>query len=176
VDRCPQAGKLYLLPPFLTFASLDRKSARFSIPLSAIRRVEKLNARAGVYALSFTLWHGTKIVSCEFSKSTPDLLTPAPRLQIVQLTSLRPTADLFCTLLKEALKVELSKGQMKALKTFVKTCYSDSLITSPTSMSTSLIKEQDQDEDKDTRFMDGPQPTYHTGLGQRFKFPGDPKK
>jgi len=96
--------------------------------------------------------------------------------QIVQLTSLRPTADLFCTLLKEALKVELSKGQMKVLKTFVKTCYSESLVGSSVPMSGSMIKEQDQEEDKDSKTLDDSQPSYHTGLGHCFKFPGDPKK
>ena len=137
--------------------------------------MEKLNARAGIYALSFTLWHGTKIVSSlPIARMTSPTLTR--RLQIVQLTSLRPTADLFCTLLKEALKVELSKGKMKALKTFVKTCYSESLVTASAPMSASMIKEQDQDEDKDPKIADGSQPTYHTGLGHRFKFPGDPKK
>jgi hypothetical protein len=58
-----QAGKLHLLPPYLTFSSLDRKSVRFTLPLSTIRRVERLNARAGVYALSLSTWHGMKIVS-----------------------------------------------------------------------------------------------------------------
>ena len=58
-----QAGKLHLLPPYLAFCSLDRKSARFTIPLSTIRRVERLNARAGVYALSLSLYHGMKFVS-----------------------------------------------------------------------------------------------------------------
>ena len=32
------------------------------MPLSTIRRVERLNARAGIYALSLSLWHGMKIV------------------------------------------------------------------------------------------------------------------
>jgi hypothetical protein len=83
---------------------------------------------------------------------------------------------LFCTLLKEALKVELSKGQMKALKAFVKTCYSESLVDSSTTLSASLVKDQDQEEDKDSKVTDDSQPLYHTGLGHRFKFPGDPKK
>jgi hypothetical protein len=89
---------------------------------------------------------------------------------------LRPTADLFCTLLKEALKVELSKGQMKALKAFVKTCYSETLVDSSGSLSASMIKDQDQEEDNDYKATDSSQPQYHTGLGHRFKFPGDPKK
>ena len=170
MNRFSQAGKLYLLPPFLTFASLDRKSARFSIPLAAIRRVEKLNARAGIYALSFTLWQGTKIVSLRAHQVNDTSPNTDITSQIVQLTSLRPTADLFCTLLKEALKVELSKGQMKALKAFVKTCYSESLVASPIPMSASITKELEQDEEQDSKT------TYHTGLGHHFKFPGDPKK
>ena len=109
-------------------------------------------------------------------EQTKHLLTYTSRFQIVQLTSLRPTADLFCTLLKEALKVELSKGQMKILKTFVKTCYSESLVASSVTLSASMIKEQDQDEYKESKIADGDQPVYHTGLGHRFKFPGDPKK
>jgi len=60
-----QAGKLYLIPPFLAFSSLDRKSVRFTIPLSTIRRVERLNARAGIYALSLLMWHGSKIVRAD---------------------------------------------------------------------------------------------------------------
>ena len=41
--------------------------------------------------------------------------------QIVQLTSLRPTADLFCALLRDSLKLELERGQMKLVKSFAKT-------------------------------------------------------
>lgn len=58
-----QAGRLYLLPPFLCFLSLDRRSARFTIPLFCIRRVERLNSRAGVFALGVGLWHGLRVVS-----------------------------------------------------------------------------------------------------------------
>lgn len=33
------------------------------MPLSTIRRVERLNARAGIYALSLITWHSMKLVS-----------------------------------------------------------------------------------------------------------------
>ena len=65
---------------------------------------------------------------------------------------------------------------MKALKAFVKTCYSESLVDASASLSASMIKEQDQDDGKDSKTTDSSQPLCHTGLGQRFKFPGDPKK
>lgn len=138
------------MPPFLTFTSLDRKSVRFTIPLSTIRRVERLNARAGIYALSLLTWHGMKLV--------------------VQLTSLRPTADLFCAVLREALKVELQKGQMKQVKTFVKTCYSEVLV-SESSTAADNEREDGSLVDRDSQSIQ-----YLAGLGLRFRFPGDPKK
>ena len=51
------------MPPYLSFASLDRKSVRFTMPLATIRRVERLNARAGIYALSMSTSHGMRLVS-----------------------------------------------------------------------------------------------------------------
>ncbi|KAF7317640.1 hypothetical protein MKEN_00851500 [Mycena kentingensis (nom. inval.)] len=151
------AGKLYIMAPYLAFASLDRKSVKFTVPLSTIRRVERLNARAGIYALSLSTWHGSKI--------------------IVQLTSLRPTADLFCSLLRDALKIELQRGQMRAVKGFVKTCYSEALISTTSQVADneredgSLITDEKEGGDGAPREV-----AYHGGLGLKFKFPGDPKK
>ncbi|KAE9405257.1 TBC-domain-containing protein [Gymnopus androsaceus JB14] len=142
------AGKLYLMAPYLAFSSLDKKSVRFTLPLSTVRRVERLNARAGIYALSLALWHGGKI--------------------IVQLTSLRPTADLFCALLRDALKIELQRGRMKSVKGFVKTCYSEVLITTSAPVP--------GDEKDEPSASEASESSYHGGLGLRFKFPGDPKK
>jgi hypothetical protein len=92
----------------------------------------------------------------------------------VQLTSLRPTADLFCALLRDALKVELQKGQMKLVKGFVKTCYSEVLI------SDSSTAGDNEREDGSLINSEGDgsaqEISYHGGLGLKFKFPGDPKK
>ncbi|KAI0332762.1 TBC-domain-containing protein [Cubamyces sp. BRFM 1775] len=152
------AGKLYLFPPYLTFASLDRKSVRFTIPLCTIRRVERLNARAGIYALSLSVWHGMKIV--------------------VQLTSLRPTADLFCSLLRDALKVELQKGKMKAVKPFIKTCYSELLVANATAPENADEKEGGAASSKGDASPEDGGPSspatdsmYLGGLGLKFKFP-----
>ncbi|KAF8269656.1 TBC-domain-containing protein [Lactarius quietus] len=151
----PYAGKLYLIPPYLAFASLDRKSVRFTIPLCTVRRVERLNARAGIYALSLLLWHGMKIV--------------------VQLTSLRPAADQFCALLSTALKAELQAGKMKTVKPFAKTCYSENLV-----LDSSPVADNEREDgsliDGGEKSGDGHTPAFHGGLGLRFKFPGDPKK
>ncbi|PVG04743.1 putative MDR1-Mac1p interacting protein [Serendipita vermifera] len=152
------AGKLYLLPPYLCFASLDRRSVKATIPLAAIRRVERVNhPRAGVFQLGLTLWHGMKIT--------------------VQLTSLRPTADQFCAHLRDALKVQLELGRMKQVKIFVKTCYSEVLI--PVSNPEADNEREDGSIMTDNGEVDGnplSKTTYQGGLGLTFKFPGDPKK
>lgn len=155
------AGKLHLIPPYLSFTSLDRKSVRFTMPLSTVRRVERLNARAGVYALSLITWHSSKI--------------------IVQLTSLRPTADAFCVLLRDALKAELQRGQMKVVKGFVRTCYSETLLSPSLSVTTADTSPATERGDGDlvSDIKDGQEilePEYHGGLGLKFKFPGDPRK
>ena len=95
--------------------------------------------------------------------------TEAGSPQVVQLTALRPTADLFCSLLRDALKAELNRGQMKAVKTFVQTCYSEVLVANAEDG-----EEKDGGPAKvDNTASDSP---YLGGLGRKLKFPGDPRK
>lgn len=102
--------------------------------------------------------------------------------QIVQLTSLRPTADLFCSLLRDALKVELQRGQMKLCKPFAKTCYSEFLLASDSDASSSSRLEHEREDgsiieqEKKPDGEGGHERTYLGGLGLKFRFPGDPKK
>lgn len=92
----------------------------------------------------------------------------------MQLTSLRPTADLFCSLLRDALKVELQRGQMKLVKNFVKTCYSEVLISD--SSNAAENEREDGSLISEGKAGTSEEISYHGGLGLRFKFPGDPKK
>ena len=75
-------------------------------------------------------------------------------------------------MLRDALKVELQKGQMKLVKGFAKTCYSEVLVAGDTAVADneredgSLIEAKGDDADSQ----------YHAGLGLKFKYPGDPKK
>ena len=94
-------------------------------------------------------------------------------VQVVQLTSLRPTADLFCSLLRDALKVELQKGNMKAVKGFVKTCYSEMLVTNASASENVDEKGAEAPKADDASAAES---MYLGGLGLKFKFPGDPKK
>lgn len=84
----------------------------------------------------------------------------------MQLTSLRPTADAFCANLRDALKIELSKGNMKLTKGFSKSCYSESLLNSSDDASANVGDSQLLDLESHA----------HAGLGVTYKFPGDPRK
>ncbi|WVR04682.1 hypothetical protein IAU60_001693 [Kwoniella sp. DSM 27419] len=164
------AGRLSLLPPFLCFISLDRKSCRCTIPLYTIRRVERLNSRAGVFALSLATWHGMRI--------------------ILQLTSLLPTAEHFAILLRDALKSQLAA--MKQLKPFLPSMYSEYLLSSQASgapeqggtttdhllLGTELgEKNANHDGEGDLRGPGGEgKGHYQRGLGEQFGFPGDARK
>lgn len=166
------SGRLNLLPPFLCFVSLDKRSARFSIPLYTIRRVERLNSRAGVFALSLATWHGMRL--------------------ILQLTSLLPTAEHFSILLRDALKSQLA--EMKRLKTFTPSLYSEFLLSPEASSARASVSNavelidvgpsgSNPDRDPSSSSLGdlrGPggegRGTYERGLGESFGYPGDPRK
>lgn len=97
----------------------------------------------------------------------------------MQLTALRPTADLFCVLLREALKSQLQRGQMKAMKSFVRTCYSESLLVDGANDAenekAAAADVNPANEKGDADGVEG-EIKFHGGLGLKFKFPGDPKK
>lgn len=97
---------------------------------------------------------------------------------------MRSTAESFCDRLRDGLKVQLQLGQMKQVKPFAKTLYSETLCTDPlpvekgkdgptsplvdvsTTAAAAKVGADDADEEGE----------YHRGLGSEFKFPGDAKK
>ncbi|GAA5899938.1 hypothetical protein JCM6882_007007 [Rhodosporidiobolus microsporus] len=170
------SGKLYLSTTFLTFTSLDRRSCRLTLPLSTIRRVEKLapgqeGTAVGAFALALTLFHGLRIV--------------------IQLNSLRPTNDQFCANLRVRLKAALPL--MKSLKPFANTFFSEWFLSPEREQEEMKKKEDDAkvaelisfDDKGKGREVDDNRPWttewgvdagFHAGLGMIFKFPGDPRK
>ncbi len=93
-----------------------------------------------MFALSLATWHGMRIVSSyilrwrRYSVSSvlhvllaADIEPSSPPVQILQLTSLLPTAEHFSILLRDALKSQLS--QMKQLKPFTPSLYSEFLLS-----------------------------------------------
>ncbi|EPQ29727.1 uncharacterized protein PFL1_02947 [Pseudozyma flocculosa PF-1] len=191
------AGRLTLTQSFLCFASQgDRgRSCRMNLPLWCVRRVERLNTKGTVFALSIVVWHGMKI--------------------ILQLNALRPTCEAFCGVLRDQLRAQL--GNMKLLKPFLAGCYSETLLTEPTPAAEQSEKDKAETPSQEPDNPDAAtaatpasekseaesssaaaagatgaapataastapnanakeKPPYHAGLGATFGFPGDPRK
>ena len=165
------AGRLTLTPSFLCYASQgDRgRGCRVAIPLATIRRVERLNTRDAVFALSITVWHGMQLV--------------------FQLNALRPSCEGFCNAMRDRLRAHL--GEMKQLKPFLATCYSETLLQGAldTHVSAKGKHREDIQEGMGATTSSEPSssltppsappdetPMCQIGLGASFGFPGDPKK
>jgi len=143
------SGKLSLTERFLTFVSVDRRSCRFSLPLATIRKVEKVAALPSSdlgpppFAICFIVWH-------------EDLK------YVLQLNGLKPSCESFCASLRSQLKATVP--EMKILKPFVSTFYSEHLLSAP------------NEEDGTHTTGQGIGSGYHAGLGAQFRYPGDPRK
>lgn len=89
---------------------------------------------------------------------------------------LRPTADLFCAYLRDALKKELQRGQMKAMKSFVRSCYSEYLIPASSHVADNEREDGSLIPDNEDGTLTSGEKVFLGGLGLKFKFPGDAKK
>ena len=151
-------GKLYLSEAFLCFSPSPPSSSSpapatagigFTLPLCAIRRVERLHSRSYMFALAITTWHGT---------GTPGIAGKEERLTL-QFVGMRTPCETFCDRLKRALRGQMS--EVKNMKLLVESCYSEYLLN-PTVA------------DKDGKKREREPPD--AGLGMMFKYPGDARK
>jgi hypothetical protein len=119
------SGKLYLSEAFLCFTPSPPSSSSpapatagigFSLPLCAIRRVERLHSRSYMFALAITTWHGTG-AACVAGKE--ERLT-------LQFVGMRSSCEAFCDRLKRCLRSQMS--EVKNLKILVESCYSEYLL------------------------------------------------
>lgn len=119
------SGKLYLSEAFLCFSPSPPSSSSpapatagigFSLPLCAIRRVERLHSRSYMFALAITTWHGTGA----------DGITGKGERLTLQFVGMRSSCEAFCDRLKRALRTQMS--EVKNLKILVESCYSEYLL------------------------------------------------
>ncbi|KAK9716831.1 GTPase activating protein (GAP) [Basidiobolus ranarum] len=122
-------GKLSISETFITFVSTDGKLCSTAIPLFVIRRVERINPKSNLCILAITTWHQMRVV--------------------FQIQGSRKIGESYCLALKNNLKDQIKA--MKALKPFLQTCVSESLL-----------------KDKEN--------LKFGGLGLKFGYPGDAKK
>ncbi|CAG8205362.1 unnamed protein product [Penicillium olsonii] len=125
----------------------------FILPLSSIRRVERLHSASHVFSLALTTWNGL------LNKQQEANL--APQRLILQLVGSRQACERFCDTLKKGLREGMK--EVENLRTVVADCYSEYLLSGA------------KGKGLDGAEGDGRQPP-DAGLGLIFRYPGDARK
>ncbi|KAJ5573560.1 uncharacterized protein N7459_007987 [Penicillium hispanicum] len=125
----------------------------FTLPLSCIRRVERLHSASHVFSLALTTWNGLLNKQQE-----PNLV---PQRLILQLVGSRQACERFCDCLKKGLREGMK--EVDNLRSVVTDCYSEYLLSG------AKAKTQEGGDG------DGRQPP-DAGLGMLFRYPGDARK
>ena len=129
----------------------------FTLPLCAIRRVERLQTVNSLFALAITTWNG-------FTNSLgkPGNRGDAQRFTI-QLAGSRQASERFCDGLKKGLRDGVK--EVENLKAVIGECYSEYLLSGTTKA-----------ERDNALSSNGVRESPDAGLGMVFRYPGDAKK
>jgi hypothetical protein len=131
----------------------------FTLPLCAIRRVERLPTHTNAFALALTTSNGYNDPSAPKSSIIPQKFS-------IQLAGSRQQCDRFCDGLKKGLRSGMK--DVEYMKQVVNLCYSEFQLTENLSKA-SKDKELVNVEKAEREPPD-------TGLGSVFKYPGDARK
>ena len=171
------AGKLYLSQGFLSFSTHSTSFIRsatlsssssftgpthgagpagdgFTLPLCAIKRVERLSSSQSTFELAITTWNGL-----DYTFHQPSAADGVLKFSL-QLSGSRQACDRFCDGLKKGLREGMK--QIDNLRAVVATCYSEFLLSGDPK------KAKDGGRD-DRRSQEPPD----AGLGMKFRYPGD---
>ena len=173
-------GKLHLSESFLCFstqptsfhpsATIQASSAftgltqgagpagnGFTLPLCAIRRVERLQSPNSLFALAITTWSG--VTTSAAKRGSPN---DAQRFT-VQLAGSKQASERFCDGLKKGLRDAVK--EVEHLKAVISECYSEYLLSGATKVERDSVMRNN-----------GIKESPDTGLGMIFRYPGDAKK
>ncbi|KAK3722938.1 GTPase activating protein (GAP) [Vermiconidia calcicola] len=129
----------------------------FTLPLCAVRRVERLHTQSYMFALSITTWNGFE------PGSDTKAGAPAPPKLTVQLEGSRQQCERFCDGLKRGLRQGIR--EVDNMRTVAQECYSEYFLYN------------DFDAAPPSTKPDGaPRAPPDTGLGSIFKYPGNSRK
>ncbi|GAB7362890.1 hypothetical protein MBLNU230_g3192t1 [Neophaeotheca triangularis] len=134
----------------------------FTLPLCAVRRVERLQTQAYMFALAITTWNGF-----EAGGAGKEGAPPSPPKLTLQLEGSRQQCERFCDGLKKGLRQGVR--EVENMRAVTAECYSEYFLSSefeaaPSTAGASLIDEAEEKKPPDT------------GLGTVFKYPGNSKK
>lgn len=129
----------------------------FTLPLCAIRRVERLQTLNSLFALAITTWNGFTALSGKQGNSSD-----AQRFTL-QLAGSRQASERFCDGLKKGLRDGVK--EVENLKAVIGECYSEYLLSGP-----------NKAERESFMTANGMKEPPDAGLGMVFRYPGDAKK
>lgn len=129
----------------------------FTLPLCAIRRVERLDTQNALFSLAITTWNGFTVLSGK--QGNP---SDAQRFTI-QLAGSRQACDRFCDGLKKGLRDGVR--EVDNLKAIIKCCYSEYLLSG-----------NNKSQREEAKGINGIREPPDAGLGLIFRYPGDAKK
>lgn len=127
----------------------------FTLPLCAIRRVERLQTQNALYALAITTWNGSTVSGKQGATSGAQKFT-------IQLAGSRQACERFCDGLKRGLKDGIK--EMEKMRGIVAECYSEYLLSPERAAKVGSAQTNGTKEPPDA------------GLGMIFRYPGDAKK
>jgi len=129
----------------------------FTLPLCAIRRVERLQSQSHEFALSLTTWSGAAAPASSAEAKMP------PRKFTIELVGSRPACERFCDGLKRGLRQ--GTKDLPNLRVVSAACYSEYFLSS----------EEGKAKDGTENGEPQRQPP-DAGLGMIFRYPGDARK
>lgn len=127
----------------------------FTLPLCAIRRVERLQTQNALYALAITTWNGSILSGKQSNAADAQKFT-------IQLAGSRLACERFCDGLKKGLKDGIK--EMDKMRGVVSECYSEYLLSAERAAKVDSAQANAAKEPPDA------------GLGMLFRYPGDAKK
>ena len=129
----------------------------FTLPLCAIRRVERLQTANSLFALAITTWNGfTTLAGKQGNPSDAQRFT-------VQLAGSRQASERFCDGLRKGLRDGVR--EVENLKAVISECYSEYLLSGA-----------NKAERETALTAKGMKEPPDAGLGMLFRYPGDAKK
>lgn len=139
----------------------------FTLPLCAIRRVERLPTHTNAFALSLTTSCGYNDVSGKGGGGGKVV----PQKFSIQLAGSRQQCDRFCDGLKKGLRSGMK--DVEHMRKVVQCCYSEYQLAESGTTNSPADKEEEEVVKVDTAKEREPP---DTGLGSVFKYPGDARK
>lgn len=136
----------------------------FTLPLCAIRKVERLHTQNSLFALAITTWNGAVQAGNQPPAKDSKSQESGHQRFTVQFAGSQQACDRFCDGLKKGLRNGIKS--MDSMRAVVRDCYSEFLLNAD------LVKSAESKDEGTTGSREPPD----AGLGMLFRYPGDPKK